>query len=135
MPQPTNGEMMKKLIFALLMFISCSVWAEWVVVGESTSDGTTFNIDPATVRREGTLLRYWKLTNLTVQNKSGNMSWRTREELDCKRERYRLTSMTTFSGPMLGGKINGSFSWPDDEWTDIAPGTMNETVMKYVCAK
>ena len=127
--------MMKKLIFALLMFISCSVWAEWVVVGESTSDGTTFNIDPATVRREGTLLRYWKLTNLTVQNKSGNMSWRTREELDCKRERYRLTSMTTFSDSMLVGSLNGNFNYPNDEWADIPPGTLDAVKMKYVCAK
>jgi hypothetical protein len=127
--------MMKKIIFALLMFISCSAWSEWVLVGTSADDDKKFYIDPETIRREGVLVKYWKLSNLKVRNKSGDMSWRSREELDCKKERYRLTSITTFSEPMLGGSMTGHFNYPNDEWRDIPPGTLDAAKMKYVCAK
>lgn len=115
--------------------MSCSAWAEWVLVAASTNDEVQSYIDPATIRREGTLLRYWKLTNLKVRDRNGYMSSRTREELDCKKERYRLTSITTFSESMLGGTINDSFNNPNSEWRDIAPGTVMSFVMAYVCAK
>ena len=133
MVQRTSGEIMKKLIFALLMFFSCSLRAEWVLVGEGPS-GNKY-IDPATIRREGDLIKYWALSNIRVRNKEGNMSWRTREELDCKKERYRMTSLTTFSDSMLGGSMNGNFNYPNEEWSDIPPGTLDAAKMKYVCAK
>ena len=133
MVQRTSGEIMKKLIFALLMFISCSLRAEWVLVGEGPS-GNKY-IDPATIRREGDLIKYWALSNIRVRNKEGNMSWRTREELDCKKERYRTTSLTSFRDSMLGGRITSNFNFPNAEWNYIAPDTLDEEVMKYVCAK
>ena len=126
---------MKGLIFVLLMFISCSVWAEWVLIGESTDGSATIYVDPATIRREGVLVKYWRLTDIRVRNKDGNMSWRTRDELDCKKERSRVTSMTTFSDSMLGGSLNGNFNYPNDEWADIPPCTLDAVKMKFVCAK
>lgn len=124
---------MKKFIFTLLMFLSYSAWAEWVLVSESTN--ARLYIDPATIRREGTLRKYWKLTDLKVRDKDGDMSWRTRAETDCKEERERFTSLTTFSESMLGGRVTRTSDFPNDEWRDIAPGTVMATVMRYVCAK
>ena len=127
---------MKKLIFALLMVLSYSAWAEWVLVSEATNSEAKNYIDPATIRREGTLLRYWKLVNLKVRDKfDGDMSWRTRDEIDCKKERWRFTSMTTFSESMLGGRVTSTSNAPNGEWSDIAPGTVMFYVMRYVCAK
>jgi len=127
---------MKKLIFTLLMFLSYSAWAEWVLVAASASNGNQYYIDPATIRREGTLLRYWKLVNLKVRDKfDGDMSWRTRDEIDCKKERWRFTSMTTFSESMLGGRMTSNINVPNGEWSDIAPDTVYADVMAYVCAK
>jgi hypothetical protein len=126
---------MKKLIFALLMVLSYSAWAEWVLVAAVASNGNQYYIDPATIRREGTLLKYWRLTNLKVRNKAGDMSWRTRDEIDCKKERWRFTSLTRFSESMLGGTINTNVNAPNNEWRDIAPGTVMSFVMAYVCAK
>jgi len=126
---------MKKLIFTLLMILSYSAWAEWALVSESTDDGIQVYIDPPTIRREGTLRIFWSFTNLKVRNKSGDMSWRTRTEIDCKKERYRFTSMATFKEPMLRGTVTSSFNIPNDEWSDIAPETMFTQVMRYVCAK
>jgi hypothetical protein len=126
---------MKKLIFSLLIFISYSVYAEWVLVVESNDGEAKIYVDPATIRREGTLLKYWTLTDLKVRNKFGDMSRRTREEIDCKKERYKRTSLTAFRDSMLGGVITGNHTNPDAEWIDIAPGTLDEAIMKYVCTK
>jgi len=124
---------MKKLIFTLLMILSYSAWAEWVLV--SQNDETQIYIDPATIRREGDLRRFWTLTNLKVRNKSGDMSWRSRDEINCKKERDRSTSITTFSESMLGGRVTGNFNYPNGEWSDIAPSTLMSFAMAYVCAK
>ena len=129
---------MRKLILVLLLFISYSAWADkhygtkWVWVA-GTIEGDAYYIDPATIRKEGTLRKYWKLADLKAPNKNGDMSWRVREELDCKKERYRITSLTTFSDSMIKGRITGNYNIPNDEWSDIAPGTLDDYVMKYVC--
>ena len=135
MAQRTSGEIMKKLILALLMFISCSLRAEWVLIGESTDGSATIYVDPATIRRDGTLRKYWKLTDLNIRNKNGDKSWRTREEIDCKEERYRIISLTSFSDAMLGGNTSGNYNYSDNSFANIAPSTLDEDVMKYVCAK
>ena len=126
---------MKKLLLVGLMMLAGSAWAEWVPVASAMDDSTKMFIDPATIRREGTLRKYWKLLDKKVLDKSGDTSSRTREELDCKQERFRITSLTTFSGSMLTGDITGNYNYPDAGWSDIPPGTMVEIVMKYVCAK
>ena len=126
---------MKKIIFAFLMFISCSVWAEWVLIARSANGNTTHYVDPATIRREGTLLKYWALTDLKVRDNFGDMSKRLRVELDCKKERYKMTSLTSFRDSMLEGSVTSSLSFPNAEWIDIAPDTLNEAETKYVCAR
>ena len=126
---------MKKLIFALLMVLSYSAWAEWVLVSEATNSEAKNYIDPATIRREGTLRKYWRLADLKVRDKDGDMSWRIRDEIDCKKERYRLSGMTTFSESMLGGRVTSTSNAPNGEWSDIAPGTVMAALMRYVCAK
>jgi hypothetical protein len=139
-PQSTNEEMMKKLILILLIFISCFAWADkhygtnWVLV--DTNDVVETYIDPTTIRREGTVRKFWVLRNLKVQNaKYGHMSIRTRDEIDCKKQTTRTTSIHQFSESMLKGNVTGVFSYPNDEWDDIAPGTTNESVMDSVCRK
>ena len=126
---------MKKLFLVCLMMLAGSAWAEWVLVASSGDGSTKFYIDPATIRRDGTLRKYWKLTDLNIRNKNGDKSWRTREEIDCKEERYRIISLTSFSDAMLGGNTSGNYNYSDNSFANIAPSTLDEDVMKYVCAK
>ena len=62
------------------------------------------------------------------------MSRRILVEYDCKEERYRVLSISGHSGPMAGGETLGSDS-SRGNWNYIAPGTIGETVLKFVCAK
>ena len=126
---------MRKIFFFLLMAFSCSVWAEWVLVTKSEARGVFFYIDPASIRREGNLRKFWQLADFKERNKSLDKSYRSKIELDCKEEIFRVSSITIFSESMLKGNITNSFNYPNSEWENIAPGTLDADTMEYVCAK
>jgi hypothetical protein len=125
---------MKKLLFFLLIFISSSAWTGWVPIANSDSGDTEFYVDPATIRKEGVLRKFWKMVNLKNRNKNGDISFRFRDELDCKEEKFRNLNITTFSEKMLSGEITNNFN-TIGKWVYIAPGTLDEAVMEYVCRK
>jgi hypothetical protein len=95
MPKP-----IKSILIALLM-VTGSAWAEWVeVLNTAESD---FYIDPASIRRDGSLRRAWAIQNLKQPGTGGKLSNRIRCEYDCKKERYRFLLLREHSGPMSGG--------------------------------
>lgn len=122
---------MKTLLLALLL-VTGSAWAEWVRVGES--DAIEQYIDPATIRKDGNLVRVWTIQNLKQRHKNGELSLRVRYEYDCKQERLKFLSGTEHSGPMASGtELRSDIG--SGQWNDIPPGTVGESVLKIVCAK
>lgn len=124
---------MRTIFFVLLMAFSCSAWAEWVQVTQS--EVVIFYIDPASIRREENLRNYWQLADFKQRNESQGKSFRSKIELDCKKETYRVSSITVFSGSMLTGDMIKNFNYPNKEWENIAPGTLDADQMEFVCAK
>ena len=122
---------MKTLLLALLL-VTGSAWAEWVRV--SGNDAADIYIDPATIRIDGGLRRVWEVQDLKQRHKDGELSRRTRNEYDCKQERYKTLSISEHSGPMASGTtlISGI---PNSSWRDIPPGSIGEAVLKIVCAQ
>ena len=55
------------------MMLTGYAWAEWVLVAKSER-GVFFYIDPASIRREGNLRKFWKLADFKDRDKSGYMS-------------------------------------------------------------
>lgn len=124
---------MKKLLAAFLIALfSVPVWAEWELV--FITNTSNLYIDPATIRKDGDIRRVWGISDNKQRGKTGDMSTRLRFEYSCKEERYRVMSFSTHSGPMAGGDTLTDLAG-SDSWTDIAPGTGGETIMKVVCAK
>ena len=123
---------MKKLFLVCLMMLASSAWAEWVMYEES--DSATHYFDPATIRKEGNMRRVWVLQDLRKRGQYSEMSRRYRSEYDCKNERWRILTISEHSEPMAGGSAMRSQS-DEDSWTDIAPGTVTDTMLKIVCAK
>lgn len=107
--------------------------SNWQLV-TSTADGDKWYVDPTTIRRDGTLRRYWVVADYRSRGSGGEMSVRTFEETDCREERYRLIQLTAFYGPMLSGRILFNDSEPT-RWSQIAPGTVAEGRMRFVCAR
>ena len=98
------------------------------------SDTSTFYYDPATIRKDGTMRRVWKVANLINRHKDGEMSYRSRSEFDCKKERYRFIATSSHSESMGGGRVLET-TFEENQWREIAPGTFDETTLKIVCAK
>ena len=128
---------MRKIFFFLFMAFSSSLWAEWIFIDRALSSKDSFFIDPTTIRKEGNRRKVWELTNYS-QMKNEAMSMRSRNEYDCKEEQYRFIQISYFpkefaTGPILSTdnlQING----PGGEWRQIAPGSVDEALIKFVCA-
>ena len=122
----------KKLLLALAIFVSSSVWAEWVVHG--AHDVATFYFDPDTIRKDENIRRVWQLQDLKQRGRNGEMSRRHRVEYDCKNERSKNLQASIHSEPMAGGQIIFSFD-ADDIWKDIPPNTSSASMLRIVCSK
>ena len=129
---------MKKLLLTLLaplLLVTGSAWAEWVWVAES--DNANLYIDPSTIRKDGNLVKVWKISDLKQRHKDGELSRRVRAEYDCKEERYRVLSLSEHSGPMASGTtlFTHDYLGEPDKWKQIPPESVGETVQKIVCSK
>ena len=120
-----------RILLCLLVLGASPAWAEWVDVAETRS--SLLYIDPSTIRKDGNFRRVWEMSDLK-QRTGGAMSRRILNEYDCKEERRRVISNTSFFEQMGHGSILIS----DDklgEWQYIAPKTASSFVLEIVCAK
>lgn len=122
------------IALSLMLLATSPAWAEWVEIG-SSSGGKTYYIDPATIRKDGNLRKVWALTNYKKRESSGEMSSRSKREYDCINERYRILSLSTHSGLMAEGEILSIGSYRPWEWDDIAPETIGQAYLEFVCAQ
>jgi len=125
---------MKKLMLTLLasLVLTGSALADWEKVAES--DNFDRYIDPATIRKDGNLVKVWEITDYKKRDKDGHLSLRSRTEYDCKQERFRGLSISFHSGPMASSTTLSSWEGPFT-WREIPPGTVSEEVLKIICAK
>lgn len=104
--------------------------ADWFKVDESNQ--IIAYIDPTTIRKDGNLRRVWVIHDLKQPDENGALSFRARQEFDCKQERSRTLSLSTHRGQMAEGGILLSLN-TIEEWADAPPKTIIETVLQAVC--
>ena len=122
-----------KTLLLIAIFLTGSAWADWARISGNAE--LTYYIDPATIRKDGNLRKVWSLLDRKEPDeKSAELSTRTRQEYDCKEERYRFLNMTEHSGQMATGNTLKSINTPS-EWWDVPPKSMVEIVLKAVCSK
>jgi hypothetical protein len=124
---------MKHLFLTLFLLMSGSSWAQWSPVAIDV-DGTIFNFDYSTLRKDGELRKIWTLSNFVEKDPNGVMSSRVRMEYDCKNELQRFLSFKLFSDRNATGKVieSGDIS---SSWKDIAPDTAAWKLMQTACKK
>ena len=123
----------KFFLLAFVMMIGSPAWAEWAKV--SSSNGTDFYIDFASVKAEGTKRTTWQLTNYSTPQSLVDvyyLSSRARVEFDCKEEKSRLLTITVFSMRNADGKPLITVDEPT-KWSDIAPYTTARGILNTVC--
>jgi len=123
---------MKTLFLFLILLVTGSVWAEWVLVAEGNT--SSYYLDPSTIRKDGDLRKVWAVISLDERGKEGELSLRTRNEFDCREERYRVLALSYHTETMGTGLMIHNFN-QSSKWMDVAPRTLDEKALKFVCSK
>ena len=125
------------LLLMLFMLSSQPAYAEWVLVSGDDEAGLKVYVDPATLRRNGSLAKMWQLYDYkTVQTVAGDslLSMKRFNEYDCTEERTRMLGYTWFSGNMGNGNVVYSTTG-QLPWELVVPRTINRTLWKVACDK
>ena len=108
--------------------------SNWEAV--TLADQGMFYIDPATIKREGTIRSFHSaLDHKSVQmTTDGKAYWsnETQIQLDCNSRYARVVHLTLFSGKMLSGTVvlkEGILR----EWQPITPTSAIEKLARRVC--
>jgi len=107
--------------------------AEWVAVYANAE--ASFYIDPASMRKEGALLKVAGLQDLKQRDVDRAMSRRAQAEYDCQRGRYRLVSLVVYAEPRARGKVLWSMDANPDGWTTVPPGTGVDAILELACTQ
>lgn len=130
---------MIKIIFSFLLLAVASnnVMAEWVAVG--TAVGSTYYVNPNTIRKSGNKVKMWTLIdyNSTQIGATGDkfLSLKFQEENDCKEEQRRLLYYSFHSENMGRGDVVYIEQKPDKNWKPVPPESMGESLWKFACGK
>ena len=101
---------LRPYLLTLVMLFTSFAWADWVMLAKGTN-GTQLYVDLQTVKKDGNFRKFWQLTNLTSRGVAGEMSRKSRVEIDCKEERVRALVVTEYSKPMADGVPLGESSF------------------------
>jgi len=122
--------MIKKLSIIFLTLLSTVASAEWVLLPRTIVMGseTTVYVRKDSISRYGDSHRYWVLINRPFEYRS----FRAFQEANCQYKKLRNLSLESFAGLNAHGVITSSDS-STGHWTYAAPGTINESIVEYVC--
>ncbi|MGN7012427.1 surface-adhesin E family protein [Neisseria sp. P0001.S009] len=123
---------MKKMlclaVFALGL-ATPAVAADWVLVDIDNDNNTTFgDADSRTDNRAWFEHRYAKPQKIG-DGKFFNTT-KTLREMDCSGKRFRMLTVTAYS---KSGNPIGSDTRSYTEWDYVIPGTVGESMYKFVC--
>lgn len=125
---------MRVIATVWLILAASTAQAEWVQLA-STADGGRHYVDPSTIKKTSNGYRVWDLSNYpTPQHEiNGAMSIRGLAEYDCADEKIRDLQSDSFSQNWGGGKPLATWK-KQGEWDYVAPKTVNEAKLHYVCS-
>ena len=130
---------MKKLTLILsLMFtvmLASPSYAKWTKVDEG-ADGDTYYVDFKRIRKHDGFVYYWVLSDYLKTTPYEDLSTKVYSQGDCELFREKILSFSFHKEPMGGG--SGDIQEPVKEyqgWKDPPPNSVNETILKAVCAQ
>ena len=121
------------LALVITVIFSSTSFAEWKKVSEDVN-GTTIYVDFERIRKQGGYVYWWDLTDLAKPTKYRDLSWKVYNQGDCQMFRFKYLSDSYYKEPMGGGTPSISSNTPDKEWNYPSPNSVDETLLKSVCA-
>jgi hypothetical protein len=119
------------LLFSTLMFAS-PAYADWEKIGKN-ENGTTFYVDFDRIRKNGSYVYWWDLSDRLEPMSQGVLSYKEYSKGDCKEFRYKVLSYSYFKQPMGEGQPLMTDSTPDTEWKYPTPNSAGEVKLRQVC--
>lgn len=126
---------MKTIFLSILLVVSASVQAAWTKLPGEGSDMDLY-IDYSTVKSRNGLVRAWFVYDFHKPQYDGLVpfwSGTRLDEFDCKEERMRNFSVLTYSERMGHGRLVRSYNFEKPEWLYIAPNTIGQNQMIFLC--
>ena len=129
----TKGMDMKKMlclaVFALGL-ATPAVAEDWVLLGINSHNTTIFgDADSRTDNSAWFETRYAEPKKMISNGKFYNTA-KALEEMDCSGKRFRMLTVTAYS---KSGNPIGSDTRSYAEWDYVIPGTVGESMYKFVC--
>ena len=131
--------MVRRLVWGVVLALAggCAM-ADWVKVTDSMEGQVTHYIDPATLRKVGTLMQVVTLTDYrqaqVISDTLRFMSVKMRDEFNCAEQSGRHLSLVALAGTMGTGPVVAT----EDRAAPvraIASGTADEDMWKHVCGR
>jgi hypothetical protein len=122
---------MKKAYLLMLFFLaSASAHAEWTHFYETRR--THFYVDNSSIQAVDGKPQVWILGNSKARKSSGEISFKSLQQFDCKKQMNRGVVYVTFSEEMAGGEKLSETDVPS-AWTFVLSDTAEETLFKQLC--
>jgi hypothetical protein len=122
---------MKKAYLLMLFFLaSASAHAEWTHFYETRR--TNFYVDNSSIQAVDGKRQVWILGNSKARKGSGEISFKSLQQFDCKEKMNRGVVYATFSEEMAGGEKLSETDVPS-AWTFVLSDTAEETLFKQLC--
>jgi len=108
-----------------------------VVASSQSQGGYSVYVDPATIRRQGDLVKVWSLFDYkTIQTVAGflYLSSKVQREFDCAEEHMRALAGSEFSGNLGSGNV----LYHDSDagtWEPVAPDSVGQILWTFACRK
>lgn len=126
---------MRAILTLILGLVAANAMAaDWRLVF-LTHDGDKWFVDAGSIRINGSMRRAWVLVNLGTPEEDGTQSKRALDEYDCREGRSWFMQLSGHSLPDANGKVTYSYSHTDRDWRYAPPGTVDESMLKFVCAR
>ena len=122
--------MNKSYLLMISLLASASSQAEWTHFYETRL--TDFYVDNASIQPVDGKLQVWILGNSKARKGSGEISFKSLQQFDCKEKMNRGIAYATFSEEMAAGDKLNETDVPSS-WTLVLSGTAEQTLFKQLC--
>lgn len=132
---------MRKVILMLaLAVVSSDAMAKWTLSNHSPDGNIAIYADIGSIHKTDNGVKIWamldyKKTQKTPSGKQQYMSVALQKEYDCKEQVMRIFTVKSYSKNMATGKVIETVSSKSALWKPVIPDTLEEDLMKMVCAK
>jgi len=125
---------MRIVMLALCLLGPATAWAKWSFLTEIGNEMSFLFVDPLSIRKDGDIRQASELVDLKMRGGSGEASVVSLVLYDCKEQRFRTLSVSTYSGPRATGQVVGTSTRPD-EWVYPPSGSLAGGILKGLCSR